>query len=81
MLVKCAKDPFDQNEALLKPRNNRNTGLSPAEMLFGKGTRKFFQILKLQRERFYGKVKCKSCKRKYAVKIKYDRRARDLQNL
>lgn len=41
MLINCAKDHFD----LLKPRNNRNTGLSPTEMLFGKGTRTLLPIL------------------------------------
>lgn len=80
MLVKCTKYHFDQNEALLKPRNNQNTGLSPAEILFGKGMRTLLRILKLQREHIHSRVKRKSCKMKYAVKINYDRRVRDLQN-
>lgn len=45
MLINCAKDHFDQYEALLEPRNNRNTGLSPIEMLFGNGTRRLLPIL------------------------------------
>lgn len=41
MLINCAKDHFD----LLEPRINRNTGLSPTEMLFGNGTRTLLPIL------------------------------------
>lgn len=44
MLINCAKDHFDQYEALLEPRNNRNTGLSPTEMLFGNGMRTLLPI-------------------------------------
>ena len=67
--------------SILEPRNNRNTDLSLAEMLFCKGTRSLLFIFKLQRERIHRRVKRKSCKTKYTVKINYDRRACDLQNL
>ena len=59
----------------------QDTGLSPAEMLFGRSTRTLIPNLKLKTQRVHRNVKRKRRNRRDTVKRSYDRRARDLSKL
>nr|XP_022314409.1 uncharacterized protein K02A2.6-like [Crassostrea virginica] len=83
MLVKCVQDHSDQYEALMEQRitPRQDTGLSPAEMLFGRSTRTLIPNLKLKTQRVHRNVKRKRRNRRDTVKRSYDRRARNLSKL
>jgi transposase InsO family protein len=83
IISKCLRDHTDQYEALLEQRNTprQDTGLSPAEMLFGRSTRTLLPNLKLMFQHIRSDIKRKRRKRRETVKRSYDKRARDLSKL
>ena len=75
LMIKCAESGTDQYEALLEQRNTprQDTGLSPAEMLFGWKAR-----TKLPSFRPTIRISNKREKRKISVKHSYDRKSKNL---
>ena len=80
LLKKAARDGTDQNIALLELRNTprEDTGLSPAQMLFGCETRSVLPCFKCQHKSV---VSEKRQKHKEKVKKYHHKGAKDLPNL
>ena len=81
MIKKALKSGTDTAQALLEQRNTprQDTGLSPAEMMFGRKTRSFIPMKKTAKppkEITQKRQKCKD-----SVKRCYDRKASDLKKL
>lgn len=76
MMIKTLEEGQDQNEALLELRNTprQDTGLSPAQMMFGRQTR---SMIPEANRRKNLKIEKRSS-RKLAIKKSYDKKARDL---
>lgn len=81
LMKKTLKDGNDPVKALLEQRNTprQDTGLSPAEMMFGRKTRTFLPMRKTTEPS--QEIKEKRQKRKDSVKRCYDRKARDMNKL
>lgn len=76
MMIRTRKEGQDQNEVLLELRNTlcQDTGLSPAQMMFGRETRSMLLMLSPKKT-----VRLdKHSSRKISIQKSYDERARDL---
>ncbi|KAL3887489.1 hypothetical protein ACJMK2_027430 [Sinanodonta woodiana] len=73
MMVKCLNSRTDQYEALLELRNTprQDTGLSPAQMMFGRETRSMLPLVQKKSPRNQRRDARKDC-----IKKSYDRSAR-----
>ena len=83
MMRKALLDGTDQYEALLELRNTprQDTGVSPAEMMFGRNTRSMLPSVGTKRIRSKRQVTLRRLKRRLAIKRTYDKGARDLKRL
>ncbi|XP_064638292.1 uncharacterized protein K02A2.6-like [Lineus longissimus] len=83
LLKKAQKDGTDPNTALLEQRNTprEDTGLSPAEMMFGRRTRTMIPCFKPNQPANASAAMEKRRQRKKSVKTYHDRRAKDLSKL
>ena len=84
MMRKALLDGTDQYEALLELRNTprQDTGVSPAEMMFGRNTRSMLPSVGTERIRSKRQVALRRLKRRLAIKRIYDKGgARDLKRL
>ena len=84
MLKKTFHSNGDQYEALLELRNTprQDTGMSPAQLLFGRKTRALVPVLKYHEETISKEeVRKRRTKRKAQMKTTYDRAARGLPDL
>jgi hypothetical protein len=80
IVLKCLRDPTDQYEALLEQHNIPRQD-TPAEMLFGRSTRKLLPNQKLLSQHIRSDIKRKRRKRRETAKQSYDKRAHDLSKL
>ena len=84
MMHKTLLDGSDQYAALLEFRNTprQDTGVSPAEMMFGRITRSMLPSVVTKRIRSKRQVTLRRLKRRFAIKRTYDKGgARDLKRL
>ena len=83
MMRKALLDGTDQYEALLELRNTprQDTGVSPAEMMFGRNTRSMLPSVGTKRIRSKRQVTLRRLKRRLAIRRTYDKGARDLKRL
>ena len=83
MMRKALLDGTDQYEALLELRKTprQDTGVSPAEMMFGRNTRSMLPSVGTKRIRSKRQVTLRRLKRRLAIKSTYDKGARDLKRL
>ena len=83
MMYKAIRDGTDQYSALLELRNTlrQDTGISPAEMMFGRNTRSLLPSTGTTSTPSKKQVMMKRAKRSFAIKSNYIKGARDLKRL
>ena len=80
MMCKALRDGNDQYAALLELRNTprQDTGISPAEFMFGKNTRSLLPSTGTKHNPSKKQVMMKRAKRRLAIRSNYNKGARDL---
>ena len=75
MMCKALRDGTDQYEALRELRNmpRQDTGISPAEMMFGKNTRSLLPSTGTKSIPSEKQVKMKRAKRRLPIKSNYNK--------
>ena len=83
MTCKALRDGTDQYAAILELRNTprQNTGISPAEMMFGRNTRSLLPSTGTTSIPSKKQVMMKRAKRSFAIKSNNNKGARDLKRL